>query len=565
MRLSKRGLARALHDLRFRPLRGPAGWLLVGAVVAAGLFRAFRDAPLPDVAWYLYSAERVLDGARLYVDLFDTNPPLIVWLNLTPALLGRLTGISHFVFFNLLVAALALGSLAAVRWLCRDGGRPTVTYLLLLVAFVFLPLSRGAFGQREHLMLMLVTPYFLATALRASGATLPRLAAAAIGVAGGLGFALKPHFLVPLLAGDGYAALVRRRPDRASPDRSRTTRPESAIAYAVIAGYGLVVLLVSPRYLDMAAAVVQVYGAFDVAMEDLVRSPQLIWAGASLALFSLLRPAPPYRELSWVLALATAGFTVAAFLQGKGWTYQLYPPLAAASVLAGVTVWAGAEGAVRVGRGRAHEEPSGQHLSAIGAVGSFMAVLGMVGILVLSGATAARHPEARGSFPALARLVRENASADEAVVALSAAPVGFPLVSQTGVRWGSRFLQLWPLPGLYADVEPRASPFPYHPPHERPELERWLVNVVVEDLLRERPALLIVESARTKSRLGATAFDYVEYFSQDTRFAEIFQSYDRLSVVGAFTVYRRRCEPEHALAEEQNGRWRTPEPDAPTP
>ena len=46
-----------------------------------------------DVAWYLYSAGRLLDGGRMYQDMFvDVNPPLALYLTVPPVYLARLTG-----------------------------------------------------------------------------------------------------------------------------------------------------------------------------------------------------------------------------------------------------------------------------------------------------------------------------------------------------------------------------------------------------------------------------------------------------------------------------------------
>ena len=57
------------------------------------LWRGFRDFLHTDVSWYLYVAERFLDGSRLYVDLGDVNPPLIVYLSTPPVLASRLVGV----------------------------------------------------------------------------------------------------------------------------------------------------------------------------------------------------------------------------------------------------------------------------------------------------------------------------------------------------------------------------------------------------------------------------------------------------------------------------------------
>ena len=60
--------------------------MLLLVLVAA----AISVAPLnTDSGWLLVAARRLLDGDRLYVDIIEVNPPLIVWLLLPSAWVGR--------------------------------------------------------------------------------------------------------------------------------------------------------------------------------------------------------------------------------------------------------------------------------------------------------------------------------------------------------------------------------------------------------------------------------------------------------------------------------------------
>src|SRR3954453_12858194 len=72
-----------------------------------------------DAAWYLYMVERWLHGARLYRDVIDTNPPLILWLSAPPVLASIATGISALVAFKAYVFIVALASIAAAGAVAR--------------------------------------------------------------------------------------------------------------------------------------------------------------------------------------------------------------------------------------------------------------------------------------------------------------------------------------------------------------------------------------------------------------------------------------------------------------
>ncbi|MBA5639013.1 hypothetical protein H3H37_18300, partial [Duganella sp. LX20W] len=72
-----------------------------------------------DVAWLLALSGRVLEGARLYVDYPEVNPPLIVWLNLPVAWAAGQTGLAPATVFRLAVVALAGIALGAGAALSR--------------------------------------------------------------------------------------------------------------------------------------------------------------------------------------------------------------------------------------------------------------------------------------------------------------------------------------------------------------------------------------------------------------------------------------------------------------
>src|SRR4051794_19064589 len=55
------------------------------AVTGIVLFTALRPPLKDDGAWLLSVAEKWLAGQRLYIDLVEITPPLIIWLSAVPA------------------------------------------------------------------------------------------------------------------------------------------------------------------------------------------------------------------------------------------------------------------------------------------------------------------------------------------------------------------------------------------------------------------------------------------------------------------------------------------------
>ena len=107
-------------------------------------------------------------------------------------------------------------------------------------------------------------------------------------------------------------------------------------------------------------------------------------------------------------------------------------------------------------------------------------------------------------------------------------------------QWSSRFCCLWLLPGLYSPQERASTPFAYREREEMGELERYLVDAVVEDLKSQPPTLLFVDQSPNRQGFGRSQIDYLEYFLRDPRFASLFENYRNLGEVGPYRVYKRK-------------------------
>ncbi len=105
-------------------------WVLVvilSGIAILGLAAEFVAPPDPDNAFLLYAAGRVLDGAKLYVDIVEINPPLIIAFNFPPILIARLIGVSELLVFRIGVACLLGLSLLASQVGLRAIFSPSAT------------------------------------------------------------------------------------------------------------------------------------------------------------------------------------------------------------------------------------------------------------------------------------------------------------------------------------------------------------------------------------------------------------------------------------------------------
>jgi hypothetical protein len=504
---------------------------LLGLLVALGLACEFRTLPGPDIAFFLHASGRLVDGARLYRDVVEINPPLILALNVPPVLLARLTGWSEFLWYRLLTTGLLLGSLvltsALLRRIVREGDITFHRWVMALLCFALFLIGASDYGQREHLLLALILPYLILTAARAGGSQVRSTLASGVGVLAGIGFALKPHFVVVWPAVELARMALSHR-------RSLRVYPETLLIGTTLVLYLGITILLAPEYVDLVRLLAPDYRHFlSVPIQDLLlsgrRTPLLL--GASLITLGLIRRAR-YRELWIILLVGMLAAFVAGVAQGKGWRYHFYPWMALLCVLLGVVgmdAWQRIRGGVRL------------VYAALALAFTATAMVWFVGSAArraLGLDTAEQRKKAQ--LAELAAALTGRGGGNGLFVFSFATESGFPLVNYTGLQWASRFPQLWLLVGLYWDQLTAERPLRYRERKEMGAAERFLNDAVYEDLSRHRPALLLVlRQARDVKSNGPRRLDYLSYFGRDPRIADVLRQYRPAGLISEYQLYER--------------------------
>lgn len=501
-------------------------WVLGFGLAALPVFLGLLN---HDVAWLLCAAESVLSGRKLYVEVMEINPPLIVWLNFAPVLVARCLEISEILTFRILMLGVLAGSLLMSRWALSRANPdfPAARRVILILAIIaFLPLAGYDFGQREHLMLILFFPYLLLASARVKGCPLGLGMPCLVGLIAGVGISLKPHFVLLWIAIETYLAWALR-------NGRVWLRPE-AIAVAVTGlAYGGAILVFTPEYPSWLRWIMPVYAACSQASFLSLMSEQATWfTMVALLGFLAIRPREEHRTCCQLLLIANLILLGIAFLQDKGFSYHFYPPLATGMMLIG--------------------------LLSLGSPGFSSGLLPKCSVLVMKcilamivlNASAAQVSQSllwRGcpgesdtTLGRMIRLVRTNARAGSLYTFSPAVAASFPLVNYSQVRWEAGHTCLLFLPDLYPTGLQPAQPFAIRRLGSMGRTERFLFEMVVSDLLRDRPTLLVVDINEKMPAFNGRHFDYLAYYSLDPRFAEFLRDYERLADVDTFRVFRRK-------------------------
>jgi hypothetical protein len=399
-----------------------AFWTAIAAVTVSSLPLRMNGAT-PDVSWLTSMCERMLDGERGWVDIFETTPPVPTLLYMPGVLLGRVAGVdAEAAVFATAYAAGLLALFCALRLLPEriDGSVPSRWALVLPAAVFLFILSNDSFAQREYFAAALTLPMLAVFVRRAEIGEWPsrrgRLTAA---IMAGLAFAIKPPvFALPFVA-LALFELIRTR--------SLAFLFPSMLPVAAVAGLAFTVasLAAFPAYLDGVTTLMRdVYVPIQLGPYHAVLRERGFVATALCivaAVLALVRHTP--RRIGSLAMTVAAGYVAAYLAQRKFFAYHMYPAALFVVIALTVSLWTRCVPLIR----------SRRELEVI----AIYAVCAALLVASLMAAFDDNRPEVRNLSWAH-ELKRPTAMA--IAPDLSA---GFPLAQHIGARWIDRIHSQW--------------------------------------------------------------------------------------------------------------------------
>jgi hypothetical protein len=499
--------------------------LILTLLIATSFLAELRSYARPDTGFLLDAAGRVLDGSRLYVDVVEINPPLVIGLNALAVACARALGASSILVYRVGVAALLLVTLAlSSRWLRRllPEDLRLRRALLLTLAFVLFALPGPDFGEREHLVLALLLPYLLLAAARGVGERATPWQGLWPGLVAGFAFALKPHFLLVWLGVEAWLRATRRV-------HRGALLPETLAIAGTLGACAVSTAVLTPEYFGIVRLLAGPYSRFlyDPFWHVLVTGPGSVLALFSLLTFVALRGQARHQTLWISLALATATCLLAGAAQQKGLSYHLYPAKACATMLLGLVVLD-----TPITRGRGVRLVYGALAVAVFASAI---VVGSVDRVVAAAGRAGDSDQRQ--FEDLVRLVHGRAANADVFVMSYHIRSAYPLINYSGARSASRFPHLWILASEYLNELKQDRPLKYHDVREMSQSERYLNRAVLQDLERRPKLLLVLRPARDVPLNAYRRLDYVAYFSRTPDIGTVLQEYQLVAQTGDYLVY----------------------------
>ncbi len=468
---------------------------LVALLFAAQIFIRFQSSLIHDTAWYLYVAQGLLHGKKLYLDFVEVNPPLGMWLVVPPVWLAERTGLASVAcFYSYLFAITAIVLALCWRYAMTEV-RSSRALMLLATSAILLFAPGNNFGQREHFMVLLFLPWVILRMQHAPQAK--GWERVLVGAAAGLAIALKPHAIFAPLCVEATLCFQQR-------NWRQAVAVENAAALAAVLAYGAAIAIFTPEFFGGIiglgrTAYLPYYGyPLPVVLMDAK------WAVIFMAL-GFLGIADKRVQIYWAAAL---GFLVSYFLQNKGFTYHILPATIFALLACAASLQAG------------FASPRFKTMAT--------ATIGLAALALLvsepqeyeqnrdisSRIEALRGPEVQSIFIASNRFAH-----------------AFPYVVEQHLDWASRLPTQWLVPYVSDHWKPGEST---HDPIVAKALD-W----TMEDFANLKPDLVAIDNTKAQ-RAAMGSFEFLKFWNEDPRFAALWQNYRLASEQGDILIYQRQ-------------------------
>ncbi len=496
-----------------------------------------------DQQWLLLAAERMLHTPAPHLEpygptVFESNPPLAIWLSAIVVLLARLLHLSLTVTLKTVVILAAAGSATVSGRLLRrahpDLSATSLWQLGIAFTFIFGAVPVRDFGQRDHILTLLILPYLIGATtwvphvlrpLTAPNMGLLTRERILITLIAAVGIALKPHQALIPIAVELFLLLG---------GRLRLLEPLVFIASGV--AYLAAIRLFASTYLTTVLPIVRdTYSAFgSLTLPQLASAAigLLILAAIAFAVYAIKPKANP---LVPILLTAGTAATLAYALQGTGWYYQQLPAISlfCLALYLGAPCLASETWAAKATWAKMTIPAAALTILALTLTTSysdFHLISSQPFPADIQQPQPIPDPSFFANLPPEAAVATLTTSVDDTV----------PPAFRYHLTLAQRYPHLWMLPAILRN---ESGPKPRHPipPARLAELDRLQHRFMVEDLTRWRPILILVERCQDPTVRCQVLEDrhdnLLAWFLRDPQFAAIFAHYRFLRSAGPYDAY----------------------------
>ncbi len=463
-----------------------------------------------DAASYLAFGELVWRGKVMYRDFFEINTPLIVYVSLIPVALHHLTGLPviplffAFVFFLTHICIWVAWQIAQKLPIIQtQRERNFVLFLLYYTGFI-LPNFTMDFGQRQHLFILFSLPYTMLALAYSYGLAVPLKWRVVVGIMAGIGFSIKPQFIILFAAAELFYLFSRRR-------LPAVFKTENFIIGGMFLAYHAWLVTAFPEYLSVMVphfmanyAGYQTSLAFVLFLTALCMSPTLI--------FLFFGRSTQYHRPALLLMMVLALTASLLFIVPLTVYKYHFMPMLVFQLLAGaillirrsVYVW----------------------------------LVLFLYPLWLPAYFTSPDMEQRQHNLRLIEAIRTHAEGEPVAFLSASVDPAFPAINYAGATWALAMPYMMQLPAPYMSARSTGKEPTYHTLERMGKTERFFTERTLDDL-ETLPRLIVIDNRLVKQGFPQMKFDMLNYFMMQARFRKVWQHYEHVEDIYDFAIYKR--------------------------
>lgn len=469
-----------------------------------------------DVSYLLYVTKLLFSGKTYVTDFFETNPPMIFYLYSPVVAFSKNFHLNLSLTLFFYIAILSCISISIIFYFLKKIQTPSfVLYgLLSVLFFLMLCFPTTQFGQREHLFFILTLPYFFAASVQSKNGFL----SVWIGLLAGLGFALKPYFLLPLVFVESYFILKSR-------SFLGWVRIESFVVLCVLVVYLLTTIYFFQTYFTVVLPLINLFyfSSIRVAWSIIFSNSYVLFSMSVLiaSVFFLFKGKIKNRHsehLKIILTLALAGYIAMFLVTHTAWFYHIIPAVSLACVLLSIYYFEFFN---------LNKHKKGFCIFA-GIVLFFIPLINfsLTSYVYVKDQTKNMQQDLLNYFSLQKK--------EKSIMCLSVNMINncFPLIPDSHNRYGSRYPFFWWGRGLVLAERNQTLPKKI-----LLQNKNYLIQSVVDDLSHYQVNWIIIN--KKYASLG-NGLSIIDYFSQNRNFQNAFKKYHYQTTVGDYVLYSNK-------------------------
>jgi hypothetical protein len=499
--------------------------VIIAWIIQANLFLNW------DISGLLNSTRLMLAGGSYSHDFFTANPPMIFYLYMPPVLLTHFTGLNiilSFRFYIFFLAALSLIISYNLTQSIFDKQEKILKNLFLITLLsVFLILPVQHLGQRDNLLVILTMPYLLLTVYRLQNNSIQPYYGILVGLLAGLGFAIKPHFLLtPLLIEIYYIYSTKKW--------FALIKPETITISLILCLYLASIFVFFPDFVSIVLpqTVASYYNSIAISWPDLLLNNIIYFCLASIMLFYVEYKSHPYKILITTLLVSLIGFIFSYASQRTEFYYHLLPAFSIAILL--ISLFLG--GLLK------------KHFHIFTFAVTLLALsfpVYTVTLLYKDGLSYKKDIiESLTSF-------MQTQPPNRSIYFFTQSNYSSPLRDYIKLSDNQRFDCLW-MVGNLVQQRDKEGDHALRQSLKNNHDQYFFLNVIVDDIKKLNPDLIFVDIRHINTWLGGhySYFDYIDYFSENPDFKDKWKNYRYLTTIGGdnkrykLEVYQRTTTAE---------------------